>query len=60
MKGGDFMKNNILSTLFVCIDVISKINVLRALNFNGNKLLNLKPLNNQPGAESILDRLLVT
>ncbi|SCG83871.1 transposase [Proteiniborus sp. DW1] len=48
------MKNNILSTLFVGIDVSSKTNVLCALDFEGNKLLNLKALNNQPGTESIL------
>lgn len=52
------MKNNILSTLFVGIDVSSKTNVLCALDFNGNKLLNLKVLNNQPGAESILSSLI--
>lgn len=57
-KGGDFMKNNFLSTLFVGIDVSSKTNVLCALDFQGNKLLNLKALNNQPGAESILSSIL--
>ena len=57
-KGGDLMKNNFLSTLFVGIDVSSKTNVLCALDFSGNKLLNLKALNNQPGAESILDSIL--
>ena len=58
IKGGDNMKNNILSTLFVGIDVSSKTNVLCALDFQGNKLLNLKVLNNQPGAESILESIL--
>ena len=58
MKGGDLMKNNILSTLYVGIDVSSKTNVLCALDFEGNKLLNLKALNNQPGAESILDSII--
>ncbi len=53
MKGGDFVKN-FMSTLFVGIDVSSKTNVLCALDFGGNKLLNLKALNNQPGAEAIL------
>jgi transposase len=47
-----------MSTLFVGIDVSSKTNVLCALDFQGNKLLNLKVLNNQPGAESILDSTL--
>src|SRR5690554_4329174 len=57
-KGGDLVKNNFMSTLFVGIDVSSKTNVLCALDFQGNKLLNLKALNNQPGAESILDSIL--
>ena len=52
------MKNNILKTLFVGIDVSSKTNVLCALDFSGDKLLNLKAMNNQPGAESILDSIL--
>ena len=52
------MKNKILKTLFVGIDVSSTTNVLCALDFEGNKLLNLKALNNQPGAESILDSVL--
>jgi len=47
-----------MSTLFVGIDVSSKTNGLSALDFNGNKLLNLKALNNQPGAEAILDSIL--
>jgi len=51
------VKNNFMSTLFVGIDVSSKTNVLSALDFNGNKLLNLKALNNQPGAETILDSI---
>lgn len=58
MKGGDLMKNNILKTLFVGIDVSSKINVLCALDFQGNKLLNLEALNTQPGAESILNSII--
>ncbi|CCQ95181.1 hypothetical protein CULT_2350002 [[Clostridium] ultunense Esp] len=58
MKGGDLIKNNILSTLYVGIDVSSKTNVLCALDFEYNKLLNLKALNNQPGAESILDSII--
>ena len=52
------MKNKILKTLFVGIDVSSKTNVLCALNFSGDKLLTLKALNNQPGAESILDSII--
>jgi len=52
------MKNNFMATLFVGIDVSSKTNVLCALDFSGNKLLNLKALNNQPGADSILESIL--
>ena len=58
MRGGDNMKNNILSTLFVGIDVSSKTNVLCALDFQGNKLLNLKASNNNPGAESMSNSIL--
>lgn len=58
MKGGDNMKNNILSTLFIGIDVSSKTNVLCALDFQGNKLLNLKASNNNPGAESMSKSIL--
>ena len=58
MKGGDNMKNNILSTLFVGIDVSSKTNVLCALDFQGNKLLTLRGLNNNPGAESMTESIL--
>lgn len=52
------MKNKFLNTLFVGIDVSSKTNVLCALDFEGNKLLNLKALNNQNGADSILESIL--
>ena len=52
------MKNTFLSTLFVGIDVSSKTNVLCALDFQGNKLLNQKVLNNRPGAIAILDSIL--
>lgn len=52
------MKNNILKTLFVGIDVSSTTNVVCALDFSGDKLLNLKALNNQPGAESILESII--
>lgn len=52
------MKNTFLSTLFVGIDVSSKTNVLCALDFQGNKLLNEKVLNNRPGAIAILDSIL--
>ena len=52
------MKNTFLTTLFVGIDVSSKVNVLCALDFQGNKLLNQKVLNNQPGAKAILGSIL--
>ena len=52
------MKNTFLSTLFVGIDVSSKTNVLCALDFQGNKLLNQKVLNNQPGDKAILDSIM--
>ena len=52
------MKSKILNTLFVGIDVSSTENVLCGLDFSGNKLLQIKALNNQPGAESILDHIL--
>lgn len=58
MKGDDNMKNKILPTLFVGIDVSSKTNVLCALDFQGNKLLNLKASNNNPGAESMVESIL--
>ena len=58
MKGGDTIKNKSLSTLFVGIDVSSKSNTLCALDYQGNKLLKLEVLNNQPGAETILENII--
>jgi transposase len=52
------LKNSFLSTLFVGIDVSSRTNVVCALDFQGNKLLNEKVLNNRPGAIAILDSIL--
>ena len=52
------MKNKFMSTLFVGIDVSSKTNVCCGLDFSGNKLLDLKASNNQPGADSILETIL--
>jgi transposase len=52
------LKNTFLSTLFVGIDVSSRSNVLCALDFYGNKLLNQKVLNNRPGAIAISDSIL--
>jgi len=51
------MFENFLSTLFVGIDVSSKSNTVCALDFKGNKLLNLTVANNRPGAESILENI---
>ena len=51
------MSENFLSTLFVGIDVSSKSNTVCALDFKGNKLLNLTVANNRPGAESILENI---
>lgn len=58
MKCGELMKNNILSTLYVGIDVSSKTNILCALDFEGNKLLDSKALNYRPSAESIFDSII--
>ena len=45
------MKNSeVLSTLFVGIDVSSRSNVVCALDFSSNKLLTFSVSNNQPGA----------
>jgi len=52
------MNNDFLSTLFVGIDVSSKTNVLCALDFQGNKLLNIEATNNQPGAKFFLDNII--
>lgn len=57
MKGGNPMKDNILTTLFVGIDVSSTTNTLCTIDFNG-KLLNLKVLNSQLGTESILGSII--
>lgn len=52
------MFNNCLSTLFVGIDVSSKSNVLCAIDFNSNKLLNLTVPNNDPGCEIVINELI--
>ena len=52
------MKHNILSTLFVGIDVSSKNNVVCALDFHCNKLLNLNVPNNHPGAITICQKII--
>lgn len=52
------MKNNQISTLFVGIDVSSKSNVVCAIDFYGNKLLNLSAPNNHPGAHTICSEII--
>ncbi|MGV8155202.1 MAG: IS110 family transposase [Alkaliphilus sp.] len=52
------MKNIILSTLFVGIDVSSKNNVICALDFQRNKLLSMSVSNNHPGAVKILKTII--
>jgi transposase len=49
------MNNNILSTLFVGIDVSSKTNVVCALDFHSNKLFETSSKNNLPGSNEILN-----
>jgi putative uncharacterized protein (fragment) len=50
-------KFNPLSTLFVGIDVSAKTNVVCAINFNSDKLLETSVNNNQAGAEKLSDML---
>jgi len=51
-------KLDFLSTLFVGIDVSSKSNVVCALDFQSNKLLQFSVSNNQPGAEEFVAKLI--
>lgn len=51
-------KLDFLSTLFVGIDVSSKSNVVCALDFQSNKLLQFSVPNNQPGAEEFAAKLI--
>jgi transposase len=51
-------KLDFLSTLFVGIDVSSKSNVVCALDFQSNKLLQFSVPNNQPGAEEFVTKLI--
>ncbi len=53
------MKNmNVLTTLFVGIDVSARSNVCLAMNFNSQVLLKLTVSNNQTGADTLKARLL--
>ena len=51
-------KLDFLSTLFVGIDVSSKSNVVCALDFQSNKLLQFSVPNNQPGAEEFAAKII--
>lgn len=52
------MNNNILSTLFVGIDVSSKTNAVCAIDFHSNKFFEISTRNNFPGAEIIADAII--
>ena len=53
------MKNiNVLTTLFVGIDVSARTNVCLAMDFNSNVLLRLDVTNNQIGADTLKAKLL--
>lgn len=53
------MKNiNVLTTLFVGIDVSARTNVYLAMDFNSNVLLRLDVANNQIGADTLKAKLL--
>lgn len=53
------MKNiNVLTTLFVGIDVSARTNVCLAMDFNSNVLLRLDVANNQIGADTLKAKLL--
>ncbi len=50
-------KSEYLSTLFVGIDVSARENVICALNFEQDRLLEFAVANSQPGADEIADKL---
>jgi transposase len=57
-KGGDIMQGfNVLTTLFVGIDVSSQDNVVCAINFEQQKLLCFSAPNNNEGARIIADKV---
>jgi transposase len=59
-KGGDCMiKITITSTLFVGIDVSLKSNVVYAMDFDQNKYISAPFANNQPGAQDLVDLLII-
>src|SRR5690554_6773798 len=51
---------NIISTLFVGIDVSLQSNVICGINFHGEKLLRYRSENNQPGTEQLIDNIIST
>ena len=52
------MKNlDVLSALFVGIDVSAASNVVCAMDFHSNKLLEFSVSNNHPGAAEIAERI---
>lgn len=53
------IKINPLSTLYIGIDVSSKSNYVCSLDFYKNKFFNTSFSNNQPGAEELVDKILV-
>lgn len=52
------MKTQVLSTLFVGIDVSSKTNAVCAIDFHGNHLLEFSVSNDLPGADTISRKIL--
>jgi len=51
------MNHNVLSTLFVGIDVSSLTNTVCAIDFQNNKLLDFDTKNNRIGAEYIAEAI---
>ena len=59
-KGGDetMKKADYLSTLFVGIDIGSKINVVSALNFSQEFLIRMVPVKNAKGGTELIEQLI--
>lgn len=57
MKGGDIMNKDVLSTLFVGIDVSSSSNYFCAIDFEGNHLLDFSTSNNLPSSELAIEKI---
>jgi transposase len=56
-KRGDIMKNDVLSTLFIGIDVSSKSNVVCAIDFETTKHLAFSVANNRLGATEMASKI---